>query len=95
MKPSDVLRSHSAAIRSVVEAHRARDASVFGSLLQGLDTERSDLGILIDLTPETRLFDIGAIRQNPSNSWAPVDVLKPNALPDKFRAMARAEAHSI
>jgi predicted nucleotidyltransferase len=35
---------------------------VFGPVLHGLDTDSSDLGILIGPTPETTLFDIGAIR---------------------------------
>jgi predicted nucleotidyltransferase len=37
-------------------------ARVFGPVLHGLDTDSSDLGILIGPTPETTLFDIGAIR---------------------------------
>ena len=57
MKPSEALQSHRAAIRSVVEAHRAHNARVFGSVLHGQDTDESDLNILIDPTPETTLFD--------------------------------------
>lgn len=41
---------------------RACNARVFGSVVHGNDTEDSDLDILIDPTPETTLFDIGAIR---------------------------------
>lgn len=62
MKPSIVLAANRAAIRRVVESHRARNARVFGSVIHGDDTEDSDLDILIDPTPETTLFDIGAIR---------------------------------
>ena len=62
MKPSQSLQTHRAAIRSVVERHRACNARVFGSVLHGNDHEGSDLDILIDPTPETTLFDIGAIR---------------------------------
>ncbi len=46
----------------MVESHRARDPRVFGSVVHGGDTEACDLDILIDPTPETTLFDIGAIR---------------------------------
>ena len=96
MKPSDALHVHGAAIRSVVEAHRARNARVFGSVLHGRDTERSDLDILIDPTPETTLFDIGAIRHDLNKLLGvPVDVLTPNALPDKFRAAVLAQARKI
>ena len=96
MKPSEALESHRAAIRSVVEAHRARNARVFGSVLHGGDTESSDLDILIDPTPETTLFDIGAIRHELHKLLGvPVDVLTPNALPDKFRAAVLAEARPV
>lgn len=96
MKPSDALQLHSAAIRTVVETHRACNARVFGSVLHGLDTEHSDLDILIDPTPETTLFDIGAIRHELlALLGVPVDVLTPNALPDKFRAAVLAEARPV
>lgn len=93
MKPSEALRLHRTAIRRVVEAHRARNARVFGSVVHGDDTEDSDLDILIDPTPETTLLDIGAIRHElRSLLGIPVDVLTPRALPDKFRAAVLAEA---
>lgn len=96
MKPSIALHIHRAAIRSVVERHRARNARVFGSVLHGDDCEDSDLDILIDPTPETTLFDIGAIRHELLQLLGvPVDVLTPNALPDKFRAKVIAEAMPV
>lgn len=62
MKPSLALASNRDAIRRVVEAHRACNARVFGSVTRGLDTEGSDLDILIDPTPETTLMDVAAIQ---------------------------------
>jgi predicted nucleotidyltransferase len=96
MKPSQVLDSHREAIRHVVESHRARNARVFGSVVHGCDTADSDLDILIDPTPETTLFDIGAIRHELLQLLGiPVDVLTPKALPEKFRATVLAEALPI
>ncbi len=96
MKPSEALASSRAAIRHVVESHRARNARVFGSVLHGQDTDSSDLDILIDPTPETTLLDIGAIRHELRNLLGvPVDVLTPNALPDNFRARVLAEARPV
>lgn len=96
MKPSDALVMHRAAIRSVVESHRARNARVFGSVLRGQDTEGSDLDILIDPTPQTTLFDIGAIRHELCKLLGvSVDVLTPNALPDNFRDKVLTEARLI
>jgi len=93
MRPSEALASNRAAIRHVVESHRGRNARVFGSVLHGQDTESSDLDILVDPTPETTLFDIGAIRHELGKLLGvQVDVLTPNALPDNFRAKVLAEA---
>jgi len=96
MKPSDALNSNRAEIRRVVEARRGRNARVFGSVLHGQDTDGSDLDILIDPTPETTLFDIGAIRHELGQLLGvPVDVLTPNALPETFRARVIAEARPV
>jgi predicted nucleotidyltransferase len=93
MKPSDALESHREAIRRIVAAHRAENARVFGSVVHGEDNEDSDLDILIDPTPYTTLFDIGAIRHELLQLLGvPVDVLTPKALPEKFRAAVLAEA---
>jgi predicted nucleotidyltransferase len=62
LKPSDALHSNRAEIRRVVESHRARNARVFGSVLNGLDTDGSDLDILVDPTSETTLMDVAAIQ---------------------------------
>ncbi|MFE8644671.1 nucleotidyltransferase family protein [Sphingomonas sp. NCPPB 2930] len=76
--------------------HRGRNAWVFGSVLHGSDIDGSDLDILIDPTPETTLFDIGAIRHELGQLLGvTVDVLTPNALPDKFRALVIAEARPV
>jgi len=96
MKPSQALHTSRAAIRRVVESHRARNARIFGSVLHGRDGESSDLDILVDTTPETTLLDIGAIRHELGKLLdVPVDVLTPNALPDKFRAAVLAQARPI
>lgn len=93
MKPSQVLELHRADIRRIVSVHRARNARVFGSVIHGEDTENSDLDLLIDPTPDTTLFDIGAIRHELLQLLGvPVDVLTPKALPEKFRATVLAEA---
>jgi predicted nucleotidyltransferase len=96
MKPSEALRTNREAIRQVVAAHRASNPRVFGSVLHGEDTEDSDLDILIDPTPDTTLFDIGAIRHELLQLLGiPVDVLTPKALPEKFRAAVLAEARPV
>ena len=96
MKPSSALQENSLAIRQIVGAHRGANARVFGSVLRGVDTESSDLDILIDPTSETTLFDIGAIRHELTQLLGVrVDVLTPNALPEKSRAAIIASARPI
>lgn len=86
MKPSEALSRHREDIRRIVEARHARNARVFGSVLHGHDTERSDLDILVDTTDKTSLLDIGYIRHELSTLLGvPVDVLTPDSLPDSFR----------
>jgi predicted nucleotidyltransferase len=93
MKPSFVLQSHRAQIRSVVARHRACNAGVFGSVVHGDDHEGSDLDILIDPTPDTTLFDIAKIQiELEQLLGVSVDVLTPNALPDRFRQSVLKEA---
>lgn len=96
MKPSTALQAHRAAIRTVVERHRARNARVFGSVLHDDDQEGSDLDILIEPTPSTTLMDVAAIQVELEKLLGvSVDVLTPNALPDKFRSSVLAEAAPI
>ena len=93
MKPSHALEKHRNAIRIVVARYRARNARVFGSVLHGDDNDGSDLDILVDPTPETTMFDIGAIRHELLQILGvPVDILTPNALPDHIREQVLAEA---
>ena len=85
MKPSLALATHRTEIREIVLAHRALNARVFGSVAQGLDTELSDLDILVDTTSETTLFDLGAIRCKLRNLLGvPVDVMTPWRIARQF-----------
>lgn len=96
MKPSIAMNAHRAEIRLIVEAHHASNARVFGSVASHTDVEGSDLDVLIDPTVETTLFDIGAIRYKLRQLLGvPVDVLTPNALPEKFRGSVIAHALPI
>lgn len=93
VKPSEALQMNRAEIRRIIERHHTSNARVFGSVLRGQDTQASDLDILVDPTSETTLFDIGAIRHELGELLGiPVDVLTPNALPERFRASILAQA---
>jgi len=93
MKPSIALQEHRDAIRRVVEAHRARNARVFGSVLRGEDNDRSDLDLLVDPLPGTTLLDLGAIQYELEEVLGvSVDVLTPGDLPARLREQVLKDA---
>jgi uncharacterized protein len=93
MKPSTVFEIKRDVIRAVVARHNASNARVFGSVVHGNDNEASDLDILIDPTPKTSLMDVAKIQvELEALLGVKVDVLTPNALPEKFRHVVLAEA---
>ena len=86
MKPSEALIQNRDALRALVLRHRVRNPRVFGSVLSGRDTDRSDLDILVDPTAETSLMDIAAIQIEAEKLLGVrVDVLTPKSLPVRFR----------
>ncbi|HET7688143.1 nucleotidyltransferase family protein [Pseudoxanthomonas sp.] len=96
MKPSVALQTHRAAIRRLVEAHRAHNARVFGSVLQGTDGDGSDLDLLVDALPGATLFDLGGLQVELEELLGvPVDVLTPGDLPLKFRNQVLAQARPV
>jgi len=96
MRPSEALNLNRPAIRAIVESHNARNARVFGSVLRGEDTDDSDLDLLVDPAPDMTMLDIGAIRHELIELLGiPVDVMTPNALPEKFKATLLTEAVPI
>ena len=96
MRPSIALQTHREAIREIALRHRVRNVRVFGSVLHGQDTEDSDLDLLVEPTSETTLMDIAKIQVEVAKLLnVSVDVLTPNALPDKFRERVMNEAVAV
>jgi uncharacterized protein len=96
MRPSEALALHRTRIREIALSHRVRDVRVFGSAASGVDTPESDLDLLVEPTSQTTLLDIGAIRfELKALLGIDVDVLTPNALPEKFRAQVLKEARPV
>ena len=96
MRPSIALQQHRDEIRRIALSHRVTNVRVFGSALRGEDTEDSDLDLLVEPTPETTLMDIAKIQVEVARLLhIKVDVLTPNALPDKFRNQVLTEAVTV
>ena len=96
MRPSEALELNRAAIRDIAARHRVRSVRVFGSVLHGLDTDGSDLDLLVEPTEQTTLLDIGKIQFELSELLGiDVDVLTPGALPETLRERVLAEAQAV
>ncbi|MDO8413175.1 MAG: nucleotidyltransferase domain-containing protein [Gallionellaceae bacterium] len=96
MRPSVALQQYRDEIRRIALSHRVTSVRVFGSALHGDDTEDSDLDLLVEPTTETTLMDIARIQVEIARLLnISVDVLTPNALPDKFRAQVLTEAKMV
>ena len=60
---SSLIPIYRVAIKDAVYRHHTANPRLFGSVLEGMDTEESDLDILVDALPTTTLFDLGALRR--------------------------------
>ncbi|MCK7458057.1 nucleotidyltransferase family protein [Idiomarina aminovorans] len=93
---SALLRKHSKEIQKIVEKHHAKNVKVFGSVALGTESTDSDIDLLIETTPETTMFDVGAIKYELNKLLGiEVDVLTPNSLPMQFRNKIEQEARLI
>jgi len=96
VKPSEALRIHRDAVLMAVNARKACNARVFGSVLRGEDQEGSDLDILVDTIPGASLFDLGGLQIDLEELLGiPVDLVTPGDLPEKFRNYVVREARKI
>lgn len=96
MRASEALALHRSRIREIALSHHVLDVRVFGSAARGEDGDASDLDLLVEPTPETTLFDIGAIRLELKQLLGvEIDVLTPGALPEPIRARVLREAKPV
>jgi predicted nucleotidyltransferase len=96
MRPSIALQQNRDRIREIALSHRVTNVRVFGSVLSGQDTEDSDLDILVEPTDETTMFDNARLQLELSQLLnISIDVLTPNALPEKFRQRVLDQAKAI
>ena len=96
MRPSAALTSHRIDVLAAARRYQTTNVRLFGSVLQGNDTDSSDLDILVDRLPNTTLFDLGGLQVELEQMLGvKVDVLTPLDLPIKFRADVLATARLI
>lgn len=96
MRPSALLELRRTDILDAVGRFRAANLRVFGSVLHGTDKNGSDLDLLVDVLPETTLFDLGGLQDELETLLGVrVDLLIPADLPLAFREKVLAEAQAV
>jgi uncharacterized protein len=96
MKPSSVLQHHRQDIYQLVQQNHVKNPRVFGSVLHGLDTETSDLDILVERTEITSLMDMARLQSDlESLLGVAVDVVTAGDLHPKLRQKILSEATAL
>ena len=96
MKPSAALDAHLPAVRLAIARSKTTNARVFGSVLNGMDREGSDLDLIVDPLPEATLFDLGGLQIELEELLGiGVDLVTPGDLPLKFRSEVLAKARPV
>lgn len=96
MRPSVLLELKRADILDAVNRFRTANLRIFGSVLHGTDRNGSDLDLLVDVLPETTLFDLGGLQDELETLLGVrVDLLTPADIPLAFRAKVLAEAQPV
>ncbi len=96
MKPSELLQQHRAELLAASRQFAVENVRVFGLVAKGMDSENSDLDILIEPLPQTTLFYLGGLQMAFEELLGiQVDVLTPRCLPETFRAQVLREAKPL
>lgn len=64
MRPSEVFEQNRALIREVAARYRVANPRIFGSVLHGDDRDDSDIDIVVDILPDTSLFDLTGLQSD-------------------------------
>jgi uncharacterized protein len=96
VKPSEALELHRPEIRRIVAAHGASNPRVFGSVVRGTDTEKSDIDFLVDPVKKFSLFSLAELRIELANLLGfPVDIVFPRQMPDHVFFKVIVEARPV
>ncbi|WP_055048956.1 nucleotidyltransferase family protein [Devosia sp. A16] len=96
MRPSKVFEKNRGLIREVAARYRVANPRVFGSVLHGSDKEGSDIDIVVDVLPDTSLFDLTGLQSDLEQALGvPVDVITSTGLHRFIRDKVLAEAQPV
>lgn len=86
LRPSAALNAHRGEVREIIAGYDVNNPRVFGSVLRGTDTARSNLNILVEPGLNASLLDIAEMQARLKCVLnVRVDVVTPNALPESCR----------
>ena len=96
MKPSVVLEANRETLRELAQRHHLRNLRVFGSVAAGVDTENSDVDLLVDASKDVTLFDLGGFQVRAARLLGvSVDVVTSEDLPSRARSRVLREAVAV
>lgn len=96
MKPSEALTAHRDELRQLVSRYGLSRPRVFGSVVNGTDTDESDLDLLVEPGQSTSLLTLAGLKTDAEELLGvPVSVLTPNGLPPKFRNAILQKAQTL
>lgn len=96
VRPSIVLAENRDRIVEILANFGLTKPRVFGSVLHGIDTELSDLDLLVDTSEGATYFDLGGAACALKKSLGIlVDLQTPGGLHEKFRAQILQEAKPL
>ena len=64
MKPSEAILLHRNEMLAVAARHHARNVRVFGSVVRGEDTDKSDIDLLVEFEKPPTLFDLSGFQSD-------------------------------
>lgn len=86
MPANEILKNKRDEIIRIARSHGAGNLRLFGSLARGEGTGGSDIDLLVDLSPETSLLDMIAIKHGIEDlTGCKVDLVTPAALSPYIR----------
>ena len=96
MRPSEALATFRDSVMRIAASRGASNVRVFGSALYGLDTEGSDLDLLVDLPPGTSLLRVVGLQHDIEDALGvKVDLCTERELHPALKEKILAEARPL
>ena len=96
MRPSQALAIQRLRVIALAAARGARNVRVFGSVAKGVDTEGSDLDLLVDLPAGTSLLEIVGLQLEIEDALGvKVDLCTERELHPRLKGRILAEARPL